>query len=101
MNVSILQVDRCKPILGLDAFNNVPARQHLERELVQSPVHDSTIQDWSVTTFLGYEEVMAVKPQPHFGWRDRLVCILNLGGQQSLRARQGFSGLPPKSQECC
>ncbi len=45
MNVSILQVDRCKPILGLDAFDNAPARQHLERELVQSSVQDSPIQD--------------------------------------------------------
>ncbi len=34
MKVSILQVDRCKPILGLGAFDNAPAHQHLERELV-------------------------------------------------------------------
>ncbi len=34
MKVSILQVDRCKPILGLGAFDNAPARQHLKRELV-------------------------------------------------------------------
>ncbi len=36
MNVRVLQVDRCKPILGVDAFDNAPARQHLERELVQA-----------------------------------------------------------------
>ncbi len=34
MNVSILQVDRCKPILGLDAFDNAPMRHHLQREPV-------------------------------------------------------------------
>ncbi len=62
-------VDRCKPILGQNAFDNVPARQHLEQELVQSLVQDSPIQDWSVTTFLGYDEVRAVKPLPHLGWR--------------------------------
>ncbi len=76
MNVSVLQVDRYKLILGLDAFDNAPARQHLERELVQSPVQDSPIQDWLLTTFLGYDEVRAVKPLPHLGWRDWLDCIL-------------------------
>ncbi len=77
MKVSVLQVDRCKPILGLNAFDHAPVRQHLERELVQSPVQDSQIQDWpKATTFLGYDEVRAVKPLPHLGWRDRLDCIL-------------------------
>ncbi len=76
MNVSVLQVDRCKPILGLDAFINAPARQHLKQELVQSPVQDSPIQDWLLNTFLGYDKVRAVKPLPHLGWRDRLDCIL-------------------------
>ncbi len=79
MNVSVLQVDRCKPILGLDAFDNAPARQHFERELVQSPVLDSPIQDWSVTTFLGYDEPktgLTVKPLPHLSWRDWLDRIL-------------------------
>ncbi len=28
------------------------------------------------TIFLGYDEVRAVKPLPHLGWRDRLDCIL-------------------------
>ncbi len=28
------------------------------------------------TTFLGYDEVRAVKPLPHLGWRDWLDCIL-------------------------
>ncbi len=41
---------------------------------MQSPVQDSQIQDWS--TFLGYDEVRAVKPLPHLGWRDRFDCIL-------------------------
>ncbi len=95
MKVSILQVDRCKPILGLDAFDHVPVHQHLEREPVQGPVQDSQIQDWSKTTaFLGYDEVRAVKPLPHLGWRDQP------GGQQSPCARQEHSGLPPKSREC-
>ncbi len=76
MNVSVIQVDRCKPILGLDAFVNAPARQHLERELVQSPVQDSPFKDWSVSTFLGYDEVRAVEPLPHLGRRVRLDCIL-------------------------
>ncbi len=54
MKVSILQVDRCKPILGLDAF-----------------------EDWSTATaFFGHDEVGAVKLLPHLGWRDRLDCIL-------------------------
>ncbi len=38
-----------------NAFDN--AHQHLEREFVQSLVQDSPIQDWSVTTFLRYDEV--------------------------------------------
>ncbi len=63
MNVSVLQVDCCKPILGLDAFDNAPAHQHLERELVQSLVQDSPIQDWLLTTFLGYDEVRAKEKQ--------------------------------------
>ncbi len=60
MNVSVFQVDRCKPILGLDAFDNAPVRQHLKRELVQSPVQDSPILDWLLTTFLRYDELRAV-----------------------------------------
>ncbi len=99
MNISVLQVDRCKPILGLDAFDNAPARQHLEQELVQSPVQDSPIQDWLLTTFLGYDEVRTVKPLPHLGWRDRPRLHPLPGGQQSHRTRQGHSGLPPTSRE--
>ncbi len=84
MKVSILQVDRCKSILGLNAFDHAPVRQQrelvqtaLERELVQSSVQDSQIQDWpKATTFLGYDEVRAVKPLPHLSWRDRLDYIL-------------------------
>ncbi len=44
---------------------------------MQSSVQDSPIQDWSVTTtFLRYDEVRAVKPLPHLGWRRRPDCIL-------------------------
>ncbi len=71
MKVSVLQVDRCKPILWLNAFDHAPVRQHLEQELVQSPVQDSQIHHLS-----WYDEVRAVKPLPHLGWRDRLNCIL-------------------------
>ncbi len=46
MKVSVLQVDRCKPILGLNALDHAPVRQHLERELVQSPVQDSSQFHW-------------------------------------------------------
>ncbi len=77
MKVSVLQVDRCKPILGFDASDNALLHQHLERELVNGPIQDSQIQDWpKATTFLGYDEVGAGKPLPHLGWRDRLDCIL-------------------------
>ncbi len=77
MKVSVLQVHRCKPILGLDASDNALLRQHLEWELVKGPIQDSQIQDWpKATAFLGYDEVGAVKPLPHLGWRDRLDCIL-------------------------
>ncbi len=31
---SVLQVDRCKQILGLNAFDHAPVHQLLERELV-------------------------------------------------------------------
>ncbi len=81
MNVNVLQVDRCKPILGLDAFDNAPARQHLELELVQSPVQDSLIQDWLLTTFHGYDEVRAVKPLPHLKVQGLFIRhILNYTG---------------------
>ncbi len=44
---------------------------------MQSPVQDLQIQDWpKAATFLGYDEVRAIKPLPHLGWRDRLDCIL-------------------------
>ncbi len=67
----------------------------LNGSLYKSPVQDSQIQDWSKTTaFLGYNEVRAVKPLLHLGWRDRHPLP---GGQQSPRARQECSGLPPKS----
>ncbi len=42
----------------------------------ESPVQDSPIQDWLLASFLGYDEVRAVKPLPHLGWRDRLECFL-------------------------
>ncbi len=54
MKVSILQVDRCNPILGLDASDDALLCQHLERKLVQGPIQDSQIQDWpEATAFLG------------------------------------------------
>ncbi len=69
MKVSVLQGDRSKKILGLNAFDHAPMRQHFERDL--------QIQDWpKATTFLGYDEVRAVKSLPHLGWRDWLDCIL-------------------------
>lgn len=77
MKVSILQVDHCKPILGLDASGDALLCQHLERKLVKCPIQDSQIQDWPyATTFLGYVEVRAVKPLLHLGWSDRLDCII-------------------------
>ncbi len=77
MKVSVLQVKRCKPILGLDAFDHAPMRQYFELDPVQGPVQDSQIQGWSKTTaFLEYNEVRAVKPLPHLDWRDRLDSIL-------------------------
>ncbi len=64
-------------MLGLDVFDNAPVHQYLEWEPVQGPVQDSQIQVWSkTTTFLGYDEVRAVKPLPHLGRRDRLDCII-------------------------
>ncbi len=64
------------------SFRSIAANQswgwmHLIMRLVQSPVQDSQIEDWpKATTFLGYNEVRAVNPLPHLGWRDRLDCIL-------------------------
>ncbi len=77
MKVSILQVDRCKPILGLDASDDALLRQHLEWKIVQCLIQDWQIQEWpEATAFLGYDEVRAVKPLLHLSWRDRLDCIL-------------------------
>ncbi len=77
MKVSILLVERSKPILELGAFDHVPVRQHLERKPAHGSVQDSQIQDWpKTTTFLGYDETRAVKPLTHLGWRDWLNCIL-------------------------
>ncbi len=40
-------------------------------------IQDLQTQDWpKATVFLGYDEVGAVKPLPHLGWRDWLDCIL-------------------------
>ncbi len=66
MEVSVLLVERSKPILELGAFYHVPVRQHLEWKPAQGPVQDSQIQDWpKITTFLGYDEVRATKPLTH------------------------------------
>ncbi len=90
MKVCVLQVDCCKPILGLDAFDHAPVRQHLERETVQGPVQHSQIQDWSKTTaFLGYEEVRAVKAL-HRDWQNRGVPVCH----QSLQNAAELGRLP-------
>ncbi len=63
MEVSVLQVDRCKPIEGTDALKDASLRQHPEREFVKGPVQNAQVQDWSKpTVFLGYDEVGAVEP---------------------------------------
>ncbi len=42
-------------------------------ELVKSSIQDSQIQDWpKATAFLWQDEVRAVKPLLHSGWRDRM-----------------------------
>ncbi len=67
----------CQPILRLDAFDHASSVWSILNACAKSPVQDSQIQDWSkVTTFLGYNEVRAVKPLPHLSWRGRLDCIL-------------------------
>ncbi len=77
MKVRVLQVDHCKPILGLDASDDALLRQHLERKLVQGSIQDSQIQDWpEATTFLRYDELRAVKPLLLLGWRNPPDCIL-------------------------
>ncbi len=78
MKVHIIQVDRCKPVLGTDAPENEFLHQHLEWQLVKCMVQNSQIQDRSEpTAFLGHNEVSAVKPWPHIGWRDQLYRIFH------------------------
>ncbi len=58
----------------------------------EGPVQDSQIQDWpKATAFLGYDEVRAVKPLPHLGWRDRLDCILCQEDSNPLAQNRGVS----------
>ncbi len=47
VEVRILQVDRCNPILGTDAPKDKFRCEHFEREPVKGPVLDAQIQDWS------------------------------------------------------
>ncbi len=57
--------------------DNALLRQHLEWELVKGPIQDSQIPNWlKATAFFGHDEVRAVKPGLHLGWRDRLDCVL-------------------------
>ncbi len=43
----VLQVDRCRPILGTDASEDELLHEHLERKLMKGPVQDAQTQDWS------------------------------------------------------
>ncbi len=47
VEVRVLRVDRCKPILGTDAPKDAFRCEHFEREPVKGPVQDAQIQDWS------------------------------------------------------
>ncbi len=49
MGVQVLQVDRCRPILGKDVSEDalLLEREHLERKLMKGTVQDAQIQDWS------------------------------------------------------
>lgn len=61
MKEYVLQVDCCKPILRLGAFDNALLHQYLEWKHVQG-LPDSQIQDWmKVTTFIGHDEVKGCK----------------------------------------
>lgn len=92
MKVRGLQVDCCKPIPGLNAFDNTNLCQHLDRELVKGMIQDSQIQDRSKNTaLLRYDEVRAVKPIPHLGWRDWLDCILRQQDSYLLAQDRGIS----------
>ncbi len=41
MEVGVLQVDRCKPILGPNTFENAFGREHLEQQSVKSVVRNA------------------------------------------------------------
>lgn len=47
MKVYVLQVDRFKLILGIDAFKNAFMHQQFERKLVQGPFQNLQVQDLS------------------------------------------------------
>jgi hypothetical protein len=46
MEVRVLQVYRCKPILGPNAFENTFGREHPEGQPVKGAVQDAQVQDW-------------------------------------------------------
>ncbi len=57
-----IQVDRCKPLLELDASDDAFLCQHVERNLMKGLIQCSPIQDRpKATTFLGHDEVSAVE----------------------------------------
>ncbi len=84
MTGSILQVDRCKPIPGLYAFDHAPVRQHLEWEPVQGPVQESQSR-------IGRRPPPFLGTMPHLGWRDRLNCIL--ARRTAISSRKTGAGL--------
>ncbi len=47
MKVQVLQVDRCRPILGMDASEDALLREHLESKFMKSAVQDAQTQDFS------------------------------------------------------
>ncbi len=47
MKVLVLQINRCEPIKGTNALKDAFLHQHPERELVNGPVQDAQVQDWS------------------------------------------------------
>ncbi len=78
MKVCILQVDRCKPVLGLDASEDALLRHYLEQKLVKGLIQDLQIQYWpKATAFLWHDEVRAVKLLLHLNWRNRFDCFLH------------------------
>ncbi len=59
---------------GLDAFDYEPVRQHLERELVQSPVHDSQSQYWSKSRLFPVAAVASTSRRGRMCWIASVCC---------------------------